>query len=222
MNNDLFQATTLAGLPLKNRIVMSPMTRNRSLGNIPHHLVATYYGQRAGAGLIVTEGTSPSPNGLGYPRIPGLFSEAQVAGWREVTTAVHDREGRIFVQFMHTGRIGHPANLPEGAELLGPMAEAAAGEIYTDTSGLQPHPAPRAMTNADLQSAILEFAQAAMTGFEAASKSSVPGTSGVKNLPSPLKNLRVGRSDPGLSASATGIPGPARNLLLHGCGRKAG
>ncbi len=167
MNIDLFQPTTLAGLPLRNRIVMAPMTRNRSLGNIPHQLVATYYGQRAGAGLIVTEGTSPSPNGLGYPRIPGLFSEAQVAGWQAVTAAVHDRDGKIFVQLMHTGRIGHPANLPKGAELLGPMAEAAAGEIYTDASGLQPHPTPRAMTTADLQNAISEYTQAAVNARQA-------------------------------------------------------
>ncbi len=144
MNHDLFLSTTLGGLPLKSRIVMAPMTRNRSLENVPHRLVATYYGQRAGAGLIVTEGTSPSPNGFGYPRVPGLYSEAQVAGWQKVTAAVHDRDGKIFVQLMHAGRIGHPANLPKGAELLGPMAEAAAGEVYTDALGPQPHPAPRA------------------------------------------------------------------------------
>jgi N-ethylmaleimide reductase len=167
MNLDLFQATELAGLPLKNRLVMAPMTRNRSMDNIPHQLVATYYGQRSGAGLIVTEGTSPSPNGLGYARIPGLFSEAQVAGWQKVTAAVHDHDGRIFVQLMHTGRIGHPANLPQGAELLGPMAEAAAGEIFTDAMGLQPHPVPRAMTEADLQHVIAEYAQAARNACEA-------------------------------------------------------
>ena len=167
MNHDLFQATTLGGLPLKSRIVMAPMTRNRSLDNVPHRLVATYYGQRAGAGLIVTEGTSPSPNGFGYPRVPGLYSEAQVAGWQKVTAAVHDRDGKIFVQLMHAGRIGHPANLPEGAELLGPMAEAAAGEVYTDASGPQPHPTPRAMTEADLHHVIAEYAQAARNAREA-------------------------------------------------------
>jgi N-ethylmaleimide reductase len=167
MSHDLFLPTTLGGLQLKNRIVMAPMTRNRSVGNVPLNLAATYYGQRAGAGLIVTEGTSPSPNGLGYARIPGLFSDEQIAGWQKVTTAVHQRQGLIFAQLMHTGRIGHTMNLPKGAELLGPMAEAAAGEIFTDTMGLQPHPVPRAMEEADAQQAIAEYAQASRNARDA-------------------------------------------------------
>src|SRR6202042_2259024 len=99
-----------------------PMTRSRAEGNVPNDLMAEYYGQRAGAGLIVTEGTSPSPNGLGYPRIPGLFNAAQTAGWKLVTDAVHARGGTIFVQFMHTGRVTQVANLPAGAEVLAPSA----------------------------------------------------------------------------------------------------
>jgi len=167
MNHDLFQPAVLGSLQLKNRIVMAPMTRNRSLGNIPQSFAATYYGQRSGAGLIVTEGTSPSPNGLGYARIPGLFSKEQLVGWQKVTEAVHQGKGRIFAQLMHTGRIGHPANLPKGAELLGPMAEAAAGEIWTDTAGMQPHPVPRAMTESDLQHVIGEYAMASRNAREA-------------------------------------------------------
>src|ERR1035438_137773 len=166
MNPDLFLATRLDGLQLKNRIVMAPMTRNRSLGNVPQDFAATYYGQRSEAGLIVTEGTSPSPNGLGYARIPGLFSEEQIAGWQKVTEAVHRLDGRIFAQLMHTGRIGHPSNLPKGAELLGPMAEAAAGEIFTDSSGMQPHPVPRAMNESDLQHVMAEYMQAARNARE--------------------------------------------------------
>jgi N-ethylmaleimide reductase len=167
MQHDLFLPARLGTLELRNRIVMAPMTRNRSLGNVPQAFAATYYGQRAGAGLIVTEGTAPSPNGMGYARIPGLFSQEQIAGWRSVTEAVHRAGGRIFVQLMHTGRIGHPANLPVGAEVLGPMAEAASGDIWTDTSGLRPHPVPRAMTDFDLQQVIAEYVKAARNAWEA-------------------------------------------------------
>jgi N-ethylmaleimide reductase len=167
MIRDLLQPARLGGLELNNRVVMCPMTRNRSTGNVPQAFAATYYGQRATAGLIITEGTSPSPNGLGYARIPGLFSQEQLLAWRKVTEAVHQGGGRIFVQLMHTGRIGHPANLPPGAELLGPMAEAAAGEMFTDTAGMQPFPVPRAMTEADLQAVIAEYAQAARNAMEA-------------------------------------------------------
>src|SRR5664280_1735765 len=109
----LFAPTKLGSLPLRNRIVMGAMTRSRAIdANTPNDLMAEYYGQRAGAGLIITEGTSPSPNGTGYPRIPGIWSQAQVAGWRKTTDAVHAQGGRIFVQLMHTGRVGHPLNLP--------------------------------------------------------------------------------------------------------------
>jgi N-ethylmaleimide reductase len=167
MQHDLFLPARLGTLELKNHIVMAPMTRNRSLGNVPQASVATYYGQRAGAGLIVTEGTSPSPNGLGYTRIPGLYSPEQIRGWQQVTEAVHQRGGHIFVQLMHTGRIGHPANLPKGAEVLGPMAEAASGDIWTDTAGLRPHPVPRAMTEFDLHQVIAEYVKAARNAREA-------------------------------------------------------
>src|SRR3990167_9997512 len=111
----LFSKTTLGQLALQNRLVMSPMTRNRAIGNIPNELMAEYYAQRASAGLIITEGTSPSPNGLGYARIPGIFSPAQVAGWQHITDAVHAKGAKMFIQFMHCGRIGHPLNLPAGA-----------------------------------------------------------------------------------------------------------
>ncbi len=118
MNNMLFTPTQLGSLPLKNRIVMAPLTRSRAIGNLPNELMAEYYRLRADAGLIITEGTSPSPNGLGYPRIPGLFNEAQVQGWRPVTDGVHQAGGRIFVQLMPTGRVSHPANMPAGAGVL--------------------------------------------------------------------------------------------------------
>jgi len=163
----LFAPVSLGKLKLENRLVMAPMTRSRAEGNVPNALMAEYYGQRAGAGLIVTEGTAPSPNGLGYPRIPGLFSDRQVAGWKLVTAAVHAKGGHIFAQLMHTGRVGHPLNLPSGAELVAPSAIAAAGEMYTDQEGMQPHPAPRAMTEADLGKTRDEFVHAAKNAIAA-------------------------------------------------------
>ncbi|MGE5784972.1 MAG: alkene reductase, partial [Myxococcales bacterium] len=123
----------LGPIRLENRVVMAPMTRCRAISNLPNALMAEYYAQRAGAGLIVTEGTSPSPNGLGYPRIPGIFSDAQIQGWAQVVAAVHARGGRIFVQLMHTGRVAHIANLPEGAEVLGPTGDVCPGQVYTDS-----------------------------------------------------------------------------------------
>ncbi|MGD1149417.1 MAG: alkene reductase [Thermoanaerobaculaceae bacterium] len=164
----LFAPTKLGSLPLRNRIVMAPMTRSRAIdANTPNDLMAEYYGQRAGAGLIVTEGTSPSPNGTGYPRIPGIWSQAQVAGWRKTTDAVHAHGGRIFVQLMHTGRVGHPLNLPAGAEVLAPSAVAAEGEMYTDAKGLQLHPVPRAMTDAEVRAAVQEFVHASRNAIAA-------------------------------------------------------
>jgi N-ethylmaleimide reductase len=164
----LFEPLTTKSLHLANRLVMSPMTRNRAIdANTPNALMAEYYGQRATAGLIVTEGTTPSPNGLGYARIPGLFNAAHVRGWKAVTAAVHGKGGKIFVQFMHTGRIGQVANLPAGAEIVGPMAEAAPGETYTDTNGMQPYSVPRPMTERDIAHAVGEFAHAAQLALEA-------------------------------------------------------
>ena len=157
----LFSKTTLGQLTLQNRLVMAPMTRSRATGNIPNELMAEYYAQRATAGLIVTEGTSPSPNGLGYARIPGIFSAAQVAGWQRIADAVHAQGAKIFVQLMHTGRVSHELNLPAGGRVLAPSAVAAAGEMYTDAEGMKPNAMPQAMTDADISSAIKEFAQAA-------------------------------------------------------------
>src|SRR5687767_8183101 len=107
MSQKLFSPAQLGPFTLQNHVAMAPMTRSRALGNVPNALMAEYYAQRASAGLIITEGTSPSPNGLGYARIPGLFNQEQVDGWRLTTNAVHAQGGHIFVQLMHTGRIAH-------------------------------------------------------------------------------------------------------------------
>jgi N-ethylmaleimide reductase len=164
----LFDSLVTDSIQLANRIVMAPMTRSRAVeANTPNALMAEYYGQRASAGLIIAEGTSPSPNGLGYARIPGLFNDAQVRGWKTVTDAVHARGGKIFVQLMHTGRVAHIANLPAGAEVLGPMADACPGEMYTDAQGMQPHSPPRAMTAADIARTVEEYATSAQLAIEA-------------------------------------------------------
>lgn len=164
----LFSPFDRPALHLKNHIVMAPMTRSRAVDrNTPNALMAEYYAQRAGAGLIVTEGTSPSPNGLGYARIPGLFDADQVAGWRRVTEAVHAQGAKIFVQLMHTGRVSHQANLPAGAVVVGPSAEVCPGTIHTDAAGMQPHTPPRAMTADDIRLAIGEYARSAELAIEA-------------------------------------------------------
>ncbi len=167
MSNTLFTPTTLGNLQLKNRIVMSPMTRSRAIGNVPNELMAEYYAMRADAGLIITEGTSPSPNGLGYARIPGIYSVAQVQGWRRVADGVHAAGGRIFVQLMHTGRVGHPANMPAGSRVLAPSALALSGEMWTDSNGMQPHPVPVAMSETDIAQTIAEYADSAKRAIEA-------------------------------------------------------
>ncbi|HEX8658369.1 MAG TPA: alkene reductase [Hymenobacter sp.] len=155
------------GLALKNHLVMAPMTRSRAIGNLPNALMAEYYGQRAGAGLIITEGTAPLPDGLGYPRIPGVFTAEQVVGWKQVTAAVHAGNSQIFVQLMHIGRIGHVDNLPAGAQLVGPSAIPAAGQIFTDTAGLQDHSAPVALTAEGIRAIIAGHVGAACNAISA-------------------------------------------------------
>ena len=165
----LFQEFTLGSLSLRNRSVMAPMTRSRAIGNVPNELMAEYYAQRAEAGLIITEGTSPSPNGLGYPRIPGIFSREQVAGWSKVTRAVHELGGTIFVQLMHTGRVSHPENLPDGARVLAPSAvELEDTLMWVDERGeAVKMPPPEAMTDAEVRAAVEEYVQAARNAVEA-------------------------------------------------------
>ena len=157
----LFAKTTLGLLELNNRLVMAPLTRSRAIGNVPNELMAQYYAQRASVGLIITEGTSPSPNGLGYPRIPGAYSKEQMAGWKLVTEAVKPLGAKMFMQLMHCGRIAHPLNLPAGARVLAPSTVAATGDLYTDAEGMKQNAVPHAMTEADIQSTRKEFVQAA-------------------------------------------------------------
>ena len=168
-DSPLLMPASLGTLRLPNRVVMSPMTRCRAIGGVPNERMAEYYGQRAGAGLIVTEGVAPSPNALGYARIPGLFSEEQVEGWRLVTDAVHEGGGRIFAQLMHTGRVAHPANMPEGARIVAPSAvPLEETEMWVDeTMGTEPMPTAEEMSSADIEEAIEEFVTAAENAIAA-------------------------------------------------------
>lgn len=167
MLSTLFTPIQLGDLSLKNRIVMAPLTRSRAIGNVPNSLMEQYYSQRAEAGLIITEGTSPSPNGLGYARIPGLFNTEQVQGWRPVTDGVHQAGSKIFVQLMHTGRASHSVNLPTDARVLAPSAITLPGEVWTDASGMQPYPVPHEMSEADIASTIDEYAASAKLAIQA-------------------------------------------------------
>jgi N-ethylmaleimide reductase len=162
-----FSTLNKAGTTFANRIVMSPLTRSRAIGNIPNALMAEYYAQRAEAGLIITEGTSPSRNGLGYARIPGIFTNEQVEGWKLVTKAVHDRGGKIFVQLMHTGRITHPLNLPEGGRVVAPSSVAAPGKMWTDQQGALPYPVPQELSAEGIEETKNEFVLAARNAIAA-------------------------------------------------------
>lgn len=163
----LFTEYKLGNISLKNRIVMAPMTRSRAIDNIPNDMMVEYYKLRASAGLIITEGVSPSPNGLGYPRIPGIYNQQQVDGWKKITDAVHENDGKIFIQIMHTGRVSHPENMPEGAEIIAPSTVQLKGEMFTDSKGLQPYPVPREMTLKDIETAQNEYVQSAINAIEA-------------------------------------------------------
>jgi N-ethylmaleimide reductase len=168
----LFSPYGLGPTALKNRIVMAPMTRNRSPQNLPGEIVARYYALRAEAGLIITEGTSPAPNGTGYARIPGLFTDAQQQAWSQVTTAVHAAGGRIFVQLMHTGRASHEANLPRTsgspARVLAPSVVPLGGDgVWVDPDGNRPATVPEEMTAADIESTIEEYARSAQRALDA-------------------------------------------------------
>lgn len=168
MTDHLFQPLQLGELKLKNRIVMAPMTRNRAEPDgTPNALMTDYYAQRADAGLIVAEGTWPSVVGQAYCRQPGIETAAHIVGWRRVTDAVHARGGLIVVQLMHGGRIGSSHIKPAGVETIAPSAIRAAGEVYTDSAGMQPFDEPRALSTAEVQTVVQEHVQAALNAREA-------------------------------------------------------
>jgi N-ethylmaleimide reductase len=157
---ELFSSYRLGELELKNRMVLSPMTRSRAIGeNVPNPIAATYYLQRASAGLIITEATQVSPQGVGYIRTPGLHSPAQVAGWRKITYAVHRAGGTIFAQLWHVGRVSHP-DFHNGALPVAPSALEVAGEAFT-TNGRVKIVTPRALELHELSGIVAQFQTAA-------------------------------------------------------------
>jgi N-ethylmaleimide reductase len=163
----LLSPVRIGDLDLPNRVLMAPMTRNRAaVGNVPTALNATYYEQRATAGLIVTEATQVSPQGVGYPGTPGIHSAEQVAGWRLVTDAVHRRGGRIFLQLWHVGRISHPDLQPGGALPVAPSAIAPQGNATT-LEGPKPFVTPRALDGAEIPGIVEDYAAAARRAREA-------------------------------------------------------
>lgn len=166
---DLFEPFELGPFRLRNRAVMAPMTRSRARDHRPHDLFVEYYAQRAGAGLIVTEGTAPSRHGLGYPRMPGLYDDAQVEAWRAVTDAVHAAGGTIFVQLMHCGRVAHPGNTPDDAEIIAPSSVPLEDKtMWVDALGASvTMPPARAMTEEDIGHAIDDYARAAHLALRA-------------------------------------------------------
>ena len=157
---NLFSPITIGDLELPNRIVMAPLTRNRAgEGNVPQAMGVTYYQQRASAGLIITEATQVSPEGIGYPATPGIHSQQQIDGWRKVTEAVHNKGGRIFLQLWYCGRISHPSLLPGEQTPVSASAIKPEGEAVTYT-GMQPYVEPRALTCEEISGLIEQYRQA--------------------------------------------------------------
>lgn len=168
--SQLFTPVHIGRIALPNRLVMAPMTRSRADDSgVPSDLAAAYYGQRAGAGLIITEGVFPTAMGKGYVRTPGIETDAQAALWKTVTEAVHARGGRIFMQLMHCGRISHPSLLPGGAQPVAPSAIRPAGQTWTD-SGLQDFVTPRELSLTEIADVLeayrLATRRALATGFD--------------------------------------------------------
>ena len=168
----LFERFDLRGLPLRNRIVMAPMTRSRVPSTVPDALTATYYGQRAGAGLIVSEGTQVSEQGRGYLFTPGMHGATQVQGWKAVTAAVHERGGAIFAQLWHVGRVAHRSVQPYERAPVAPVAVAARGVSafgYREdgTPGQMPVTTPRALETGEIPKITADFTAAARNAIEA-------------------------------------------------------
>ena len=167
----LFDPFQAGDLPLANRIVMAPLTRNRSPGAVPRAITATYYTQRATAGLLVSEGTAISHQGQGYADVPGLYGEAQLAGWKQVTDAVHRAGGRIVTQLWHVGRVSHVALQPDGQAPVGPSAVAAKTKTVLIENGVPtftPTSEPRALDASELPGIVPDYAAAARNAVASA------------------------------------------------------
>ncbi|MDQ6787750.1 MAG: alkene reductase [Acidobacteriota bacterium] len=164
----LFENLKIGNTQLENRIVYSPMTRSRADdAGIQPDFAAEYYAQRNSAGLIITEATNVSPMAKGYVRTPGIYTDAQIESWRKITDAVHEKNGKIFMQIFHTGRIALPDFLPEGIEKpVAPSAVKANGQNYTD-DGMKDFVEPRELTTEEVKRTIRDFAAAAKNAIKA-------------------------------------------------------
>jgi len=164
----LFTPGRIDGFDTKNRFVMAPMTRSRALPNgVPSELAIEYYSQRASVGLIITEGVAPCAGGLGYARTPTAETPEQMAAWKKIVDAVHAKGGRIFMQFMHVGRIGHSANRYTAEPLVAPSAVRAAGQMWTDSMQMQDFDAPRALETSEIPAVIAQYAAATRKALDA-------------------------------------------------------
>lgn len=164
---DLWTPITVGAMTLPHRLAMAPMTRSRAQADgTPGDLAPLYYAQRAGMGLLISEGTQPSADGQGYLATPGLYTDAHVAGWRQVADAVHEAGGRLVIQLMHVGRRAHPDNTPHHRQPVAPSA-IAAGEAMFTMNGMQPVPKPRALTTSEVRQTVADFADAARRAIDA-------------------------------------------------------
>ena len=167
MTSSLWKPITLGEIHLEHRLAMAPMTRDRSTPEgVPTELNAEYYAQRASTALIITEGTQPSDDGQGYLLTPGIYTDEQIAGWRDVADAVHEAGGRIVIQLMHVGRISHPSNTPHGRQPVAPSAVKPAGQMFT-ASGPQEMPEPRNLSEQEIADTVQDFRRAAAAAIAA-------------------------------------------------------
>jgi N-ethylmaleimide reductase len=189
-----FAPVRVGGDTLPNRLVMAPMTRSRAkFDGTPGDLAADYYAQRASVGLIVSEGTQPSDDGQGYLATPGIYTPTHIAGWKKVTTAVHDRGGHIFIQLMHAGRMSHPDNTPHHRQALAPSAVAPGSQMFTAT-GMQDIPTPRALMSEEIRQTIADFRHAARSAIEAGADGvEIHGANGylIHQFLAPSANMRT-------------------------------
>jgi N-ethylmaleimide reductase len=164
---DLFSPITIGPHTLRNRMVMAPLTRNRAgEGNVPQDMNVEYYRQRASAGLIISEATQVSPDGVGYPATPGIHDPEQIAGWQKVTSAVHDEGGLIFLQLWYCGRISHPDLLPNNQQPVSASAVRAEGEAVT-FEGMKPFVEPRALETSEIPDIIDQYCKASINAKKA-------------------------------------------------------
>ncbi|HKU99699.1 MAG TPA: alkene reductase [Vineibacter sp.] len=190
----VWDPVTVGRIDLPHRFAMSPMTRSRAEDDgTPGDLAAEYYSQRAALGLLITEGTQPSADGQGYLNTPGIYTDRHVAGWRRVTSAVHDRGGRLFIQLMHVGRMSHPDNTPHHRQPVAPSAVASGEKMHT-RGGLKETPAPRVLTEDEIRATIADYRHAAVRSIEAGADGvEIHGANGylIQQFLSPNANMRA-------------------------------